>query len=539
MDNIYKHNYLFIIILIVTFLISFSIYKDFGISIDEESTRYHGLVSLNYIIEVFNFNFDPIENIKRLETYEYREYGVFFEILPALLENIFEIKNYKEIFYFRHLYVHIIFLISMIFFYRTILNLFNSFYLALSGTAILYTTPRIFAHSFYNSKDIIFLSMFIISIYFFCKFFKNKTLYNTIYLGLSLALLTSVRSLGFYFLIILSLFMLVELLDKKVRARNVIKLFLYLFSSYFLFLYIFWPFLWESPLENFLYALNSFSDYDWRGQVFYFGKFYEANSLPWHYIPVWILGTISIPFSFLIIISILFLLIRFAKRVLNIDSLGKRTTIWNSWIELTLLFNLLLVLSPVILIILKNSTLYNGWRHLFFILPSLTILCLGLIYYAKIILKKNKFLVICANFLLLSIFLNNFINLIKLHPYQNVYFNFFLEKEANKNFDIDYWGLSNKDALDRISLKSEANTKVAVLGLANLEMSRKMLEKNKKNKIIIVGENFKVADYIVSNSYFVSDPKSTKRYEKPKYFNLQKEIKKGNIVINKIYYNAK
>lgn len=539
MDNIYKHNYLFIIILIVTFLISFSIYKDFGISIDEESTRYHGLVSLNYIIEVFNFNFDPIENIKRLETYEYREYGVFFEILPALLENIFEIKNYKEIFYFRHLYVHIIFLISMIFFYRTILNLFNSFYLALSGTAILYTTPRIFAHSFYNSKDIIFLSMFIISIYFFCKFFKNKTLYNTIYLGLSLALLTSVRSLGFYFLIILSLFMLVELLDKKVRARNVIKLFLYLFSSYFLFLYIFWPFLWESPLENFLYALNSFSDYDWRGQVFYFGKFYEANSLPWHYIPVWILGTISIPFSFLIIISILFLLIRFAKRVLNIDSLGKRTTIWNSRIELTLLFNLLLVLSPVILIILKNSTLYNGWRHLFFILPSLTILCLGLIYYAKIILKKNKFLVICANFLLISIFLNNFINLIKLHPYQNVYFNFFLEKEANKNFDIDYWGLSNKDALDRISLKSEANTKVAVLGLANLEMSRKMLEKNKKNKIIIVGENFKVADYIVSNSYFVSDPKSTKRYEKPKYFNLQKEIKKGNIVINKIYYNAK
>ena len=75
MDNIYKHNYLFIIILIVTFLISFSIYKDFGISIDEESTRYHGLVSLNYIIEVFNFNFDPIENIKRLETYEYREYS--------------------------------------------------------------------------------------------------------------------------------------------------------------------------------------------------------------------------------------------------------------------------------------------------------------------------------------------------------------------------------------------------------------------------------------------------------------------------------
>ncbi len=539
MDNIYKHKYFLILILIVPFLISFSIYKDYGISIDEESTRYHGLVSLNYIIEFFNFNFESIENIKRLETYEFREYGVFFEILSAILENIFEIKSYQEIFYFRHLYVHTIFLISIIFFYRIIFNLFNSLFLALSGSAILYTTPRIFAHSFYNSKDIIFLSMFIISIYFFYKFFRKKSLYNSIYLGLSLALLTSVRSIGFYFLIILFLFMFAELLDKKVKPRDAIKLFLYLFISYFLLLYIFWPFLWESPLKNFLYSLNSFSDYDWRGQVFYFGKFYEANSLPWHYIPVWVLGTISIPFSFLIVISILFLLVRFTKRALNIDSLGKRTTFWNSRLELTLLFNLSLVLSPVILIILKNSTLYNGWRHLFFILPSLIILCLGLIYYAKIRFKKNKFLIICVNLLLVIIFLNNSINLIKLHPYQNVYFNFFLEKEANKNFDIDYWGLSNKDALKKISLKSEGDTKVAVLGLANLEMSRKMLEKNKKNKIIIVGENFKVADYIVSNSYFVSDPKTTKRYKIPRYFKLQQEIKKGNIVINKIFYNTK
>ncbi len=381
--------------------------------------------------------------------------------------------------------------------------------------------------------------MFIISIYFFYNFFKKKSLYNTICLGLSLALLTSVRSIGFYFLIILFLFMFAELLDKKVKPRAAIKLFLYLFIFYFLFLYLFWPFLWESPLKNFLYSLNSFSDYDWRGQVFYFGKFYEANSLPWHYIPVWVLGTISVPFSFLIVISILFLIVRFTKRALNIDSLGKRTTFWNSRLELTLLFNLLLVLSPVILIILKNSTLYNGWRHLFFILPSLIILCLGLIYYAKIIFKKNKFLIICINLLIVSIFLNNSVNLIKLHPYQNVYFNFFLEKKANKNFDIDYWGLSNKDALKKISLKNEGITKVAVLGLANLEMSRKMLEKNKKNKIIIVGENFKEADYIVSNSYFVSNPKITKRYKLPNYFKLQQEIKKGNIVINKIFYNTK
>ena len=65
MDNIHKHKYFSIIIFIIPFLISVNIYKDYGISIDEESTRYHGLVSLNYIIEFFNFNFDPLENIKK------------------------------------------------------------------------------------------------------------------------------------------------------------------------------------------------------------------------------------------------------------------------------------------------------------------------------------------------------------------------------------------------------------------------------------------------------------------------------------------
>ena len=84
MDIINKYKKFSIIILIVPFLIGFGVYKDFGISIDEESTRYHGLVSLNYIIEFFNFKFETMANIKQLVSYEYREYGVFFEIIPAI-----------------------------------------------------------------------------------------------------------------------------------------------------------------------------------------------------------------------------------------------------------------------------------------------------------------------------------------------------------------------------------------------------------------------------------------------------------------------
>ena len=99
--------------------------------------------------------------------------------------------------------------------------------------------------------------------------------------------------------------------------------------------------------------------------------------------------------------------------------------------------------------------------------------------------------------------------------------------------------MSNKDALEKISFKTSAKTKVAILGLANLEMSRQMLDKSERDKIIIVGENFEEADYIVSNSYFVSDPRVTKRYKKPESFILEDEIKKGNIVINRIFKKTK
>ena len=47
-DHLKKH-----LLIILTFplliVLSVIIYKDYGISIDEESTRMHGLVSLNYI----------------------------------------------------------------------------------------------------------------------------------------------------------------------------------------------------------------------------------------------------------------------------------------------------------------------------------------------------------------------------------------------------------------------------------------------------------------------------------------------------------
>ena len=61
----------------------------------------------------------------------------------------------------------------------------------------------------------------------------------------------------------------------------------------------------------------------------------------------------------------------------------------------------------------------------------------------------------------------NVSNLIKLHPYQSVYFNSLVEKKANNLFEIDYWGLGNVEAVKFIlkNHKKDGKTKVRTASL--------------------------------------------------------------------------
>ena len=533
--NFFLPNKILITFLIVILIvIGFYLHNDYGISIDEESTRHHGLVSLNYIIKILNnyfyLNLNVLENITELKNYELREYGVIFELFAAICEKIFFLKEYDDIFYFRHLLNHFIFLIGICFFYKILFKAYNNVYLAIIGSGILYSTPRIFAQSFYNSKDIIFLSVFIVCTYFAYNFFRKKNFNNIFLIGFFIALLTCVRSIGFYFYLIIIFFLFLEFLDNKIKLNNFVKITFYLTFIYFLSVYSLWPFLWENPINNFIYAIKSFSSYGWGGKVLYLGDFHSAKHLPWHYIPVWVFATISIPLSILIFLALIFTTYRFSKRLTNINF-----NMWNNQLEFFSLFVFTLIVAPIILIITNSSTLYNGWRHVYFIFPPLVILAISFICYTKIIFNKKKFLLKTLNIFLFIILLNNITNIIRLHPYEYVYFNFLFEKDANKNFEIDYWGLSNRDALIKLPINKYEKINVGVLGLANLEMSRKLLPDDLKKKINIVGENFNSVDFIVSTSNFIGDPKYVARYKKPENFKLLYQIKKGNIVINKVF----
>ena len=340
----------------------------------------------------------------------------------------------------------------------------------------------------------------------------------------------------FFVFILFLIFLLIEIFEKKKNRIN-----FYIFSKiiilYFLFIYICWPLLWENPLNNFLYSLKNMINYPWSGLVFYLGEYHSGNYLPWHYLLVWFI--VSNP-SYIVITFIaayIFIARRFGKRLLNIDEQNNLISLWKNKNELFSYFNFAIIFCPIFLIIINNSTVYSGWRHVYFVYPSAILL---IVYFLdlvnRVFLKKNYKKII--NTILIFFLSFNLHAVVIYHPYQNVFFNMFFEKYANKLFEIDYWGLSNVRALKEL-VKRKKPINVCNLGLMDLNASKNMLGKDFSDQIIILGQDFEKCSHIVSNKIFIYDPNFTKKYQYPKNFKTILQIKKKDIVINELLEKQK
>ena len=113
--------------------------------------------------------------------------------------------------------------------------------------------------------------------------------------------------------------------------------------------------------------------------------------------------------------------------------------------------------------------------------------------------------------------------MIKDHPHQNVYFNFIFGKNIEKNFELDYWGLSNKQALEYIlNNDSKSIIKIGSAGPISLENSKQILSLLEKKRIQI-SKNIK-SDYIIDNYINWHGKYKKKEHEIPNNFKIYKEI---------------
>ena len=531
MFNKSDYNKINIIIpfLLIYFLIGIFIFDDYGISWDEPYHRINGFVALNSIRNFLSLeSFPNLEHSNEWMAEQTKIYGSVFDIIASSLEKLFNLEDVRNAYLMKHLLNFLLFVISTFYFYKT-LNLRFSIKLSILGILFFVLTPRIFAHSFFNMKDLVFLSFFIIALYYSIIFTKTYSFNDSIKAAISCAFLLLVKITGIIIPFIILFFFIFKSIDNFNFFKNKVLILVQFFIILTLLTISFWPLLWENPLENFIYALKTFINFNWRGGIYFFGEYISSLNLPWHYSITWILVTVPLLYLFNFIFGSFLILLKISKRFLELSNINKNKDIWNGEKERLDFIFFMIFYFTLFLVISFNSAMYTGWRHLFFIYPSLIFVSLrGVEFYLKKI--EFKYLIL----IFIPFIAHTSYWMIKNHPYQNIYFNLLAGKQPNKNYELDYWGLSNRDSLNYLISKEKGQINLFVLSTSPYEHSLSLIHLDNRNRFNFVS-SIEEADYLLTNHYYQKkDPIKYKYYLDNKY-KLVNEIMVDNIVINSIY----
>ena len=139
------------------------------------------------------------------------------------------------------------------------------------------------------------------------------------------------------------------------------------------------------------------------------------------------------------------------------------------------------------MILAFHSVIFDAWRHLYFIYPSFI---LAGIYGLNYLIKKRAKLV-SVLIIIMSISYTGYY-MFSAFPNENVYFNEFVKRDPEylrKNFELDYWGNSYKQALEYIlNVNPAKRINVLVVGLAGKENGW-LLKPEERKRIHFVTDN--------------------------------------------------
>jgi hypothetical protein len=443
---------LFFSLFLLTGLLCF---KDYGINWDEPVHRWRGHAFLNYLFQ---------GDRQLIESEIQRSYGTFPDIILAAVERAVGYpRETRAPFLARRLVLFLIFFIGVVFFFLLGEKLFRDWRLGLLGSLFLILSPRIFAHSFHNAKDIPLLVAMIVAFYTLVRYLEKPSGGRLAVHALACAVATDVRITGVLSFCLTGSAFLCLLWDRRkniAAMAGTLKQAAIFGLLYVAFTILLWPTLWEKPFQRFIEVILFSTNLPWGGKLLYLGRFYRDGELPWHYIPVWI--AVSTPLLYLVLFLLGFcaLIFDFIRR--------PAADLWRRLAEYQIL--LWFFVPPFLTILFKVHT-FDEWRHLFYIYPAILLIALRGLSRAFEAAKKTSGQVPAGRLVSALIMLGVMGGLLPIanfmlhnHPHENVYFNRLAGRdmaEIGQKFELDYWGNSYKQGLEYI-LASDPSPVIAV-----------------------------------------------------------------------------
>ncbi len=474
-------NCLIILAFVIYLILGISVYRDYGISSDEPTERVSTLVNVKYILNFFDIDKAAEPEALELKDYKDKYYGTFLQ-MPTMICEIGS-DDLKDAFYGRHLYTFGLCLMGYVAFFFLCKTLLKSNLPALLGTAMLALYPRFFAEQFYNIKDMVFLSTFIIAMLATVKLIESKFRWNWILcFSVAAAISTNVRIVGAIFLILILGYLLVDFICGKVwpdnyetQCKNPVLCAIALVLLFLTVFVLILPITWENPIQGIFDVFAKFSNYDdWDSTIVFMGKVIRKEELPWYYVPVWMLISLPIWYLLLFAVAMTVAICICIKKIKNKDKLILELFSKYKYV----IWCISLIVGPWLGIVVMHSTLYNGWRHCYFLLPPLVLLIvIGVDYLFRV---KRKYFMALLPVMLVGAILQ-FTWIVRNHPYEMVYFNS-VGKYFAASYDRDYWHLSALQAV-RYILKNEEENKVSIKTPGN-DYYRYLLTEEERDRII-------------------------------------------------------
>ena len=477
-------------------VLGYAIYKDYGVSWDEPNDYIRGQVNYNRFMGGSQATFE--KTCAKLKNICY--YPPLFDML---LYAYAPTGDTKSIYLHRHQLTFAFFAFSVFVFFLIGKKIFKDWKIALLGSFFLILSPRIFSNSFYNPKDIPFLSAYIIAVYTMLLFLGKKNIFTAVLHGIATAVVCNIRTPGIVIIPVTFFFYLFDLLLAKEPLnwknlkeskylRAVILGLSYLAVAAGLIILTF-PFLYANPIQNFIKTFDVFKQYHWIGYQLYMGKNIQ-NHIPWHYAIVWF--SISSPFLYLVlfIIGIAALIYKTARARIRAHFQAMRDLYLAGTCGIL----------PIIVVIVMKSNLYADNRQMYFCYPMLLLISL---YGFKALVEKLKERTIrwqiwAGAVLVLGLAYPVYF-MVRYHPYEYDYFNFLAGtkmSEIRQRFTIDFWGLSVKQGLEYI-VKTDSAQKIRVQVYDGSIYAYKILPKADSDRLFFTNN---YPEYVIR--YYYNDP---------------------------------
>ena len=415
---------------------------DYGINYDEQPQIVIATANLNYIL-------GQADSLAGLP-YPFTHYGVAFELPLLLAQRALGLDalaegDYHQIHRLRLTITHLFFVIGGFFCYRLAYRLFDSRPVALLALLIYLLHPRLYAHSYINSKDLPFLALFAIALYLLERAFRRDTAAAFILLGIAVGLLANLRIMG------------AMLLAAPLAMRGLDWLFagdggerqpilrtagLFLLAAGLTW-YAVTPYAWTQPIDYLTGSLSQTVRHPAVLPQLFQGEMLLSDAVPPHYAATWFGITTPPP---------VLLLGALGLAAVAALALARPRAVFHNTRRRFMLLLLACFLLPPLAVALLGSNQYEDWRHLYFLYVPAGLLAAGGLHWLTTTLARQPGWPAGIQGLAglgLGLIL---LQMAQIHPLQHIYFNFLVDRTTPEylrtQYEMDRWQLARQAAWD-------------------------------------------------------------------------------------------